>query len=361
MLPRSEYEPWPPKRGSDKGLEQLKSFLDMLPVRMLSLNLGIAGMGVLWSTARDYLVYEPEVWSGEWIPVWIAFANFVCVSSCCVCIGILSLFIIKMMLDWDGIRRDAQNAEYAPVFCMGSIAVFLISSQIGYFFSRDVAEFMWCLALAVHVLLITNWGWQLAKWDITVIGPSYFVPPVGIAFAASVCHNVNTCESSTGIFYFAVCAYIIMLPLCFYRAHFVNPPLTDVQENLYIVFADPPALLLCVWIQTQGGSVFDPWTHILFALMCIFLVATAIRFYMKQTLCKPFLPSQAAWVFCTAIVSKAFILYFSLVAEYQDAHFHFTECVILWLLVLSASTLCGLVIYRYWHAISSGMVFADGE
>jgi exfoliative toxin A/B len=357
-LAREEYEAWPPKR--DMGMERLRSFLDLLPVRILGLNMGVTGLAILWSTARDYLIYSPEVWTGEWIPVLIGFANFIAVASCSISVVILSLFVVKMVLNWDATREDANDPEYAPVFCMGSIALMVIASQIGYFISREAAEFLWCLAVALHVLLIVNWGGQLVKLDITVYVPTYFVPPVGIAVAALTCPNTGTCESAAPFFYFAVISYIVMLGPIFYRCHFVEPALNDTQENTYIVFADPPALLLNCWITVMGGSLFDPWTHILFAIMCIFLIMVVVRFTVKMTLCKEFLPSQAAWLFSSVMILKAWVLYLSLFAVEEGRDLHFEQSAILWFVVLLVSGMAAVIVSRYVYAVSNGVKFSGG-
>lgn len=329
-------------------------------VRILGLNMGVTGLAILWSTARDFLIYRPLVWTGEWIPVLIAFSNFIAVSAAVLGATILVLFVVRMALDWDKTRAEANDPEYAPVFCMGSIALMVIAAQIGYFLDKGVAEFLWCLAVALHVLLIVNWGGQLVKLDIEVFVPTYFVPPVGIAVAALTCPNTGTCESAAPFFYFAVGAYIIMLPLCFYRAHFVDPALNDTQENTYIVFADPPALLLNCWITIMGGSLYDPWTHILFAVMCIFLIAVAVRFTVKQTLCKEFLPSQAAWLFSSVMILKAWVLYLTLYAELEDRDLHWYQSCILWFAVLLVSGLAGVIVSRYVWAVSNGVKFTGG-
>jgi len=354
----SEYEPWPPPR--DAGMAKIKSFLDLLPVRILGLNMGVTGLAILWSTARDFLIYAPAVWTGEWIPPLIAFSNFVAILATSVGASILVLFVCKMALDWEETRKDANDAEYAPVFCMGSIALMVIASQIGYFIDRGVAEFLWCLAVALHVLLIVNWGGQLCKLDIEVFYPTYFVPPVGIAVAALTCPNAGTCESAAPFFYFACVAYIVMLPLCFWRAHFAEPALNDTQENTYIVFADPPALLLNCWITVMGGSLYDPWTHLLFATMCVFLIAVAVRFTVKQTLCKDFLPSQAAWLFSSVMILKAWVLYLNLFAEAEGRDLHFYQSTGLWLVVLLVTGMAGVIVSRYCWAVANGVKFTGG-
>ena len=322
--------------------------------------MGVTGLAVLWSTARDYLIYKPLEWTGEWIPVLIAFSNLIAILSCVVGLSILLLFVIKMSMNWDETRKDANDAEYAPVFCMGSIALMVIASQIGYFLSQSFAEFLWCLAVSLHVLLIVNWGAQLVKLDIEVFYPTYFVPPVGIAVAALTCPNAGTCESAAPFFYFACVSYVIMLPLIFYRAHFVEPALNDTQENTYIVFADPPALLLNCWLTVMGGSLYDPWTHILFALMCIFLVAVIVRFTVKQTLCKEFLPSQAAWLFSSVMILKAWVLYLMLYADLEGRDLHWYSACGLWLVVLLVTGLAGVIVSRYCWAVANGVKFTGG-
>jgi len=358
MQPPREYEAWPPRR--DQGLAKLQAFLDLLPVRILGLNMGITGLAILWSTARDFLIYEPLSWTGEWIPVLVGLCNVIAVTAVCIGASILLLFVVKMALNWDETRKDANDAEYAPVFCMASIALMVIGSQIGYYLDRGAAEFIWCLAVALHILLIVNWAGQLCKFDIEVFYPTYFVPPVGIAVAALTCPNAGTCESAAPFFYFAVVSYIIMLPLCFYRAHFVEPALNDTQENTYIVFADPPALLLNCWITVMGGSLYDPWTHILFAVMCIFLVAVAVRFTIKQTLCKEFLPSQAAWLFSSVMILKAFVLYLSLFADAEGRELHWWSSCGLWAVVLAVTGMAGVIVYRYVWAVANGVKFTGG-
>ncbi len=377
-----------------------------LQVRILGLNMGITGLAVLWSTARDFLIYKPEVWTGEWIPELVAVANFVVVTSVIIGATILLLFVLRMALNWEQTRAEANDAEYAPVFCMGSIALMVIAGQVGYFIDKGFAEFLWCLAVALHVLLIANWGGHIFKfvgaffncagsgasdsdgWEwkydhttrqgrfspaagyteqrapeppnIAIFYPTYFVPPVGIAIAALTCANAGTCESGAPFFYFAAGAYVVLLPFIFVRAHFVDPPLNDTQENTYIVFADPPALLLNVWITVMGGSLYDPWTHILFAVMCIFLIAVIVRFIWKGTLSKPFLPSQAAWLFSSVMIMKAWVLYLTLFAELEGRDLHWYQSCILWFVVLLITGLAGVIVARYCHSVANGVKFTGG-
>lgn len=109
MQPRREYEAWPPQR--DQAFLKLQAFLDLLPVRILGLNMGITGLAILWSTARDFLIYEPLSWTGEWIPVLVGLCNVIAVTAVCIGASILLLFVVKMAVNWDETRKDANDAE----------------------------------------------------------------------------------------------------------------------------------------------------------------------------------------------------------------------------------------------------------
>jgi tellurite resistance protein TehA-like permease len=209
-------------------------FLKKLPVRILAVNLGIVGLGLLWITVNDLLwrdVISFNIVSEGF--VWLALT---------MCIFHLILFGLKCIRYPKEAAEIFGDQDYSAVLPMGAMGLLGIAAFLGRegFFETAVT-LIWSIGVAVHILLLINFMQHPLKLQISLFSPVYIVPLVGLGLAGLTSRTTGTSDLAPAFFYWTLICSCVMWPTCLYRAHYYDdPPLNASEENLYAIFMDPP-------------------------------------------------------------------------------------------------------------------------
>ena len=128
--------------------------------------------------------------------------------------------ILKYLLHPLLFIEEISNPTLGSVIPTLDMAMMLIAATIvGFipFLGRGI----WLGAVVLHFIFLIKFSQYRAKnWDLNHMVPSWFVPPIGMVVACVSGSEMGFEGLAKGLFYFGLFAYIIMLPIMFYRMFF---------------------------------------------------------------------------------------------------------------------------------------------
>jgi exfoliative toxin A/B len=140
---------------------------------------------------------------------------------------------------------------------------------------------LWLFGLGVHVVFLSLFArHRMARFELTHMVPSWFVPPVGVIVAAVSYrgpHEGPLFLLAVASLYFGMITYAVMLPVMLYRFIFAENIAVSAMPTLAILAA-PASLSLAGYLSLVG----DPSTGICAGAVPMWLTliypATSIRF-----------------------------------------------------------------------------------
>jgi len=253
--------------------------LKKLPYPAAGLMLGLAALGNLLATHSANLRYTLGA---------ISFA-------------ILVLLVLKTIINVTDLKAAFEQpavASVLPTFSMGmAILAGYIRSNV-----PQVSLYLWYSALLLHLAILIAFTLKhVVSFNIKKVFPSWFIVYVGLAVFSVTAPAFSQRPLGQAIFWFALVAYVALLPLTLYRVLVVKevpPPATP----LIVIFTAPSSLALAGYLN----SFVDKNINIVwFLAACTLLSFFAVMACMPRLLKLPFFPSYAAFTFPFVITGIA--------------------------------------------------------
>ncbi|MBP8082839.1 MAG: TDT family transporter [Spirochaetes bacterium] len=223
---------------------------------------------------------------------------------------ILVLLAVKFLFDNESIRKELQNPVIASVLPTITMAIMLLSTYLSKSYPYIAYE-IWHLGLIAHILYIIYYSKKfIINFEIKNIFPSTFIVFVGIVVGSVTSPVYNLYLTGQILFWFGFIAYLVLLPIIFYRLLiFKNIP--EAATPLVVICAAPANLCLFGYLnafQEKNISIII-FLAILGSVMTFFVLM-----YMPRLLKLKFYPSYAAFSFpfvISAVALKKVNEYFS--------------------------------------------------
>ena len=253
------------------------------PTPMAALALGIASLGRSWEAVMPLGGY---------------------LSGACAAVSILLLITLalKFLIFKASLLDDLSHpvsGSVLPTFAMG---IMLVSAEVAKVVG-GLGEGLWLLGFSLHLLFLISFiKHRSAKFELKQLMPGWFVPPVGISIAALSCPDLPLYRDLALIaLYFALFAYLTLLPLVLYRLIFMEA-IADIDKPTLAILAAPASLVLASYLTlVQSPSV------IIVALLSgiALLMTTTVYVAFFNLLRMKFSASFAAFTFPSAISAAA--------------------------------------------------------
>lgn len=259
----------------------MKSFLKKLPLPITGLMLGFAALGNLIQSHSDGLR-----------------GLFGLIS-----VFIFVLVILKIIMFPKGVRQALENPVVASVFPTLSMTMMLLATYIKPF-SRGIASLFWFAGLILHAALMVWFTQKFVlsnNYNIKKVFPSWFIPYVGIAVASVSSGAVGMQSIGKIIFWFALIAFIVLLPIVLKRI-FVVKDIPEPAVPTIAILAAPASLCLAGYMNS-----FETKST---ALVYVLLIVAQVL-YWGVILCLPkilklqFYPSYSGLTFPLVISGLA--------------------------------------------------------
>ncbi|RJG41934.1 TDT family transporter [Motilimonas pumila] len=187
-----------------------------------------------------------------------------------------------------------------PTFAMATMVVAstLASRQAG------LANALWLFAVVLHLTFLVLFSYHRSRqFKMADMVPSWFVPPVGIIVAALTCPQPQFQPLATGLLYFGLACYAVLLPLMVYRLLCCGS-LPTAAKPTFAIMAAPASLALAGYLSI----IEQPNPAVLYLLLPLALAMTALLYLAFFSLLRlPFSPGYAAFTFPTVIGATALL------------------------------------------------------
>lgn len=244
-------------------------------------------------------------------------------------IGIFLFLLVigKLLFAFSSILAEMQNpiiASVSPTFTMGTLS---ISSGLHYYGVHEfIIHMIWILAATTQIFIILyfirTFIWK-KRITISDIYPSWFILFVGTAVMPLTAGDLSG-NFTKVIVIFAVCAFIVLVPILIYRG-FIRKDLPEPTIPMLTILAAPASISLAAYFQQFESQFFFVVTLFIFAQLLYILVLSKL----PSALQLPFYPSYAAFTFPLVISGTAtygVIHYFNqigLSTNWLEIYFHF--------------------------------------
>lgn len=266
----------------------MKRFIEKKPLLLSGLALGLAALGNLLGQYGN--------------PIRFTFGGLSFGIFCFITYYIISRF--------DLFKEEMSNPVVASIFGTYSMSGILLSTYLKVWFS-GIATVLWWVFVVMHIALIIFFTiGHASKRNILTVYPSWFIVYVGIVVASLTAPAHNAAVVGQIAFWFGLIAYIILLPIVFYRLVKIKQIPMNLMPNLAINSA-PASLLLAGYLNVfqNHNDLLVMILLVLSQIIFIYVVLTLIKLMTKE-----FLPSFSAFTFpfaITAISLNAAANYFS--------------------------------------------------
>ena len=204
---------------------------------------------------------------------------------------ILLLILIKIFISPKDVMENLKNPVVASVFPTLSMGIMILSTYINF---KNLSFITWCIGLGLHVLFIIIFTFKYVfNFNIKQVFPSWFIVYVGIATASVTGPSFNMSAIGRGCFWFALIAYLILMPVILYRVFKVKE-LPEPTLPTLVIFSAPASLCLAGYLSSfqQKNMV------IVYTLLIISQLTLAIILFKLPSLLKlKFYPSYSAFTF----------------------------------------------------------------
>lgn len=244
-------------------------------------------------------------------------------------IGILLFILIvgKILFAFSSVVKEMQNpiiASVSPTFTMGTLS---ISNGLHYYgIPEAVIHLLWSAAavlqIAIIIYFIKTFVWK-NKVTISNIFPSWLILFVGTAVMPLTAGNLSGMFTKS-ILIFAVCAFIILVPIIILRG-FIRKDLPEPTIPMLTILAAPVSLSLAAYFKQFEAQIVIVVTFFIVAQLLYLLVLTKLPSALKL----PFYPSYAAFTFplvISATATNAVIQFFELsetLSHWLTIYFYF--------------------------------------
>ncbi len=204
------------------------------------------------------------------------------------------LLIIKILTNLSSVKKDLENPVMITVMATFDMALMVLSTYIA-ILSMPVALGLWIVGIIIHCIIIVYVTIKyIVKFDIKKIFATYFVSYVGIIVASITSPVFKLQQLGKIAFYFGFIAYIILLPIVFYRVYKVK----NIPEAAFptcAIIAAPASLCLAGYVNSFGKDA-NPYFICGLGIFSIIMTIIGLTFIPKVVKGK-FYPSFAALTF----------------------------------------------------------------
>ena len=228
-----------------------------------------------------------------------------------------------------------------PTYAMGTMVV---SKAVG-LLAPTLGQGLWLFAVIIHLVFLATFVWHRARaFEIHHMVPSWFVPPVGIIVADVAYPGGPFASLATGLLWFGMACYGLMLPLMLYRLIFSHE-VPDAAKPTIAILAAPASLSLAGYLTVSQ----DPSLLLVAVLLGIAVLMTGIIYLAFIKLLRlPFSPGYAAFTFPLVIGATALFKVSHLLSQWPEAARYAEQLHQLAYLELGVATLVvGYVALRY--------------
>ena len=286
------------------------------PTPMAGLALGIASLGWCWENAGQF--------DGRLQLLGAAIAA--------VLLLVLTFkFLIHPRLLWQDLAHPVVGSV-VPTYAMGTMVV---SKAVG-LLAPTLGQGLWLFAVIIHLVFLATFVWHRARaFEIHHMVPSWFVPPVGIIVADVAYPGGPFASLATGLLWFGMACYGLMLPLMLYRLIFSHE-VPDAAKPTIAILAAPASLSLAGYLTVSQ----DPSLLLVAVLLGIAVLMTGIIYLAFIKLLRlPFSPGYAAFTFPLVIGATALFKVSHLLSQWPQAARYAEQLHQLALLGLGVATL----------------------
>lgn len=250
----------------------MRSMLKKMPLPISGLMLGLAALGnLMQSYGND-------------------FRNLCGVLA----MAIFVLLLAKIILYTKGVAEALENpvvASVSPTFSMGMM---LLATYIKPYIT-SLASFFWMGGFILHLALICWFSkkFLFKEYKIQKVFPSWFIPYVGIAVASVTAGAFGLPLLGKLSFYFALAAFVLLLPVVFKRVFVVKEIPEAALPTLAIITA-PASLCLAGYM-----NAFENKNLLMVYGLLIFSQAlyAGVLLYLPKIIRLPFYPSYSGLTF----------------------------------------------------------------
>lgn len=257
----------------------MKSILKKLPIPISGLMLGLASLGNLLVDYNKNLRY---------ISFSISFAIFL-------------LLLLKLVIYPTDFKEGFNNPSIAGI--MGTSAMYISTlSTYAIALSKNLAIGLLFLGIILHIFIIILFTKKyILNFNITNIVPSTFVVYIGIALNSVFLSNFSKNKIGLAVFLFSFIAYLILMPLIYYRI-FIVKKLPDILLPTITIISAPSSLITMGYLS----SFNEKNTTVVYLLTGLVLVNLAIGLYtIVKNINKNFVPTFSAFTFPIVITTVA--------------------------------------------------------
>jgi len=229
---------------------------------------------------------------GEWV-------RYLCGT---LLVLILILFVLKLMLDVENVKRELKNPVVLSVMPTATMAVMLLCTYVKPFIGA-AAIALWYAALVMQILIMLLFVKRfVVRFSIKTVFPSWFVTGVGIVVASITSPAMNIKAVGQIAFYIGFVLYFMMLPLVVYRMVKAKP-IPEPALPTTAIFTAPMSLCLAGYMSVfeQPNAVL---VYVMLAVCVISYLYVTVR--MISLLKLKFYPTYAAFTFPYVISAVAF-------------------------------------------------------
>ncbi|WP_228550829.1 TDT family transporter [Endozoicomonas sp. OPT23] len=294
-----------------------------VPTPLGGLALGISSLGAVWSLIVPDYAAVPKLAGGLIAAI------------------LVLVLIIKFLLNPTMVKQDLSHPVVSSVMPTCAMATMVIAQAL-LPLSEPFARSLWLIAVALHLGLLAGFIWHRVKdFQLELMVPSWFVPPVGIIVASVTSVGMGHDELAYGLFLFGLTCYAVKLPVMLYRLLFRDRLSKDVLPT-FAIMAAPASLSLAGYLTITG----QPSLILIAVLAPLALIMTfSVYIAFVRLLRLPFSPGYAAFTFpmvigATALLKLEVVLAgnWALLAGYLGR-----------LELMVATTMVCYVAYRYIH------------
>ncbi len=261
------------------------------PIPIAGLMLGLAGLGNLISPYGSHYRYI--------------------LGSLSFLIAIL--LVGRFIVDRKGFLVDLKNPIIASVGLTFPMAIIILASYL-IPSSKQMALYIWYSGIVLHTIFLILFSLRfIFNFNIKRVFPSYFIVYVGIVVASVTAPAFNRIQLGQSIFYFGFIAYLILLPIIFYRVFWLGEIKKPALPTITI-FTAPAGLCLAGYMSAfPNKSIFLVGWLIVLTLISII----SVIIYLPKMLSVGFYPSFSAFTFPFVITAIGL----KLAAKYLKAEF----------------------------------------
>ena len=172
---------------------------------------------------------------------------------------------LALVLSFSDYRQDLQKASFLSSFATYPMASMLLASYLSKLGLFLVSQFLWYMALLLHIVLIAIFTWKyVLKAEGLSLTPSWTVLYVGLAMASLTQGVVHQLLLGHLAWFFALLLSLILYPL-FYKVR-RSQSLPDALKPQWAIYCAPFSLLLGSYIRLAGSDA-EGW----FVALLLFL------------------------------------------------------------------------------------------